>query len=85
MPLDLGVADRSRRPVVVHGRPSALDPAGLLSVDDVPVLGRLLEGCREDGLLDLEAAHWRNALTMPSSFSRTSGWISPGRITAAIS
>jgi len=73
------------RPVEVGRQAAARGPHGFLAGLDSPVLPGLLERGVEDWLGDLELAHRRNALRTPSSFSRTSGWISSGVIRAAIS
>ena len=80
-----GVAHGPRRSVVVRCRPPTGRAARGLALDEMPVLGRLVVGFGDDRLGDFEAAHNPNALLIPSSFSTTSGWISCGVITAAIS
>jgi len=84
-PVTFAFADRAWRAVVVHRGPSPRIEARRLALHDAPVLGRLVVGAAEDRFGDLEAAHSPNALMIPSSFSMTSGWISSGRMTAAIS
>ena len=74
-------------PVTLCGCPPTppRHPLWLFALDNPPMLRRLPERRAQDRLLNFETAHWRKAFTIASSFSRTSGWISSGCITAAIS
>ena len=77
----------SRFPVPVHRQASAGDPLRGRQLGDAPVLRRRLVRRVEDGLRDFAGGHGAtpNARQMASSFSVTSGWISSGRMRAAIS
>ena len=52
---------------------------------NIPVLSWLFKGRIQYGLGNFVVAHNLNAFWIPSSFSTTSGWISSGRMRAAIS